>query len=118
MALDYIVLGGSVLRPSFPLTRKRIDIATTKRSRRGTLRSFWRAEKSEWTITWDAGEASDLAAVAALFAVKTFKSFTDEKGQTFTVLIDGEEGLTEALEFFEHNTTNAFYTFSITLIQQ
>lgn len=120
MALHYIVLDGVQLRPSFPLECRRFNpTAIQRRAANGTLLvDVDGPDKREWLVTWDAGEAADLLAINTLFNAKTFKTFADEKGGVYTVWIDAEEGLSEALEFFEHNTSNAFYTFSVKLIEQ
>lgn len=85
MSVKVITLNGTNFYPTnIERTKKRI--ATVRRMVDGTLKTYHRTYKSEWSITWDNLPEGSLAAIQTISELNTSFAFVDEFSTSFTVM--------------------------------
>lgn len=84
-----IQLNSVQYRPS-TISRTITIVGGSTRMASGRLRTYIRAKKSSWSISWKGATETVLNQLKTLAALNTTFTFVDDQGTSFTVLFDGD----------------------------
>lgn len=82
---NYITLNGTQFRPT-SVDVEETKIAEEKRMADGTMKSYHRAVKLQWTITWSGLVETSVSAIRTIYRLTTSFTFIDEFGVSWTVV--------------------------------
>lgn len=93
MANKYIILNSTTMYPT-EIQRNTTKVETTRRMANGTLKTYLRAIKKEFTISWSSASELTRNNARTIAALTASFSFQDTNGETYTVkCADGEDVL-------------------------